>query len=121
MLNARFSPAENLRRVGSLALVISVRPLADLSPARVDQGFLLSRKRKNTRAEALMMRAYSSANFLNIVFAVEYELSSGKYVLSKETLHCAVSITNICTFVLVLLQLLTSTRMERRSTVGGSW
>lgn len=68
-----------------------------------------------------MTRAYSSANFLNIVFAVEYELSSGKYVLSKETLHCAVSITNICTFVLVLLQLLTSTRMERRSTVGGSW
>lgn len=121
MLNARFfarGKLETSRESGaSYQCKTACRSLASSRLSRLPT----FTQAKNTRAEAVMTRAYSSANFLNIVFAVEYELSSGKYVLSKETLHCAVSITNICTFVLVLLQLLTSTRMERRSTVGGSW
>ena len=64
-LGARFSArpvGERFAEGLALIIIISARPLADLSPARVAPGLSLSRGQKNARAEELRMLAYSQAS-----------------------------------------------------------
>ena len=67
-------PRENLRRVlerfaGDLStiIIISARPLADLSPVPIAQGVTLSRRRRKSRVEALIIRAYSQSTYTQAV------------------------------------------------------
>lgn len=71
-------PRENLRRVlerfaGDLSTttIISARPLADLSPVPIAQGVTLSRRRRKSRVEALIIRAYSQSTYTQAVITNE--------------------------------------------------
>lgn len=63
---AFFRPREDFRRVGhrfakGLALIMNASTLPDLSPTRVTLSLVLSRGRRNTLAEATIIRAFSQS------------------------------------------------------------
>lgn len=62
----RFETRRERFAVGLALVIISARPLEDPSKAHVAQGVLISRKQRNARVEALLMKTCSLVGRLTL-------------------------------------------------------